>query len=242
MAVIELNTTIRKETGKGPARKARRAGMVPGVAYGAGFDPVPLSLDSRDFQEFLRHNNPSTSLVKLAAEGDGELAAKVFIIKDIRLHHIERTPISVDFLAVDLKKPVTVPIPLVFDGIAEGIKTGGVVTPLIRSVEVSCLPGKIPATIHCDISELAEGDTWYVSGLAIPEEVVLKTTEETPLIACATPRTVVEEVEEKEEEEEEAEGAPEGEEGKEAKEGKEAEEGKEAKEGKAAAPAKDKKG
>jgi large subunit ribosomal protein L25 len=188
MAIHELNAKMRTDSGKGAAHKLRGSGLIPAIAYGFETEPTMISLNDGEFIDFIRHHNASTALFKLKMEPAGPLSSKVFIIREMQLHHIERTPLSVDFMAIDMNKPVEVTVPLVFQGTAMGIKTGGLVTPLIRKVEVSCLPTNIPYTIHCDVTELLEGVTWYVKSLALPQGVSLATPEDTPLVACTTPR------------------------------------------------------
>jgi large subunit ribosomal protein L25 len=199
MAIYELNATIRQETGKGAAHRARRAGTIPAIAYGYEVTPpVTLSLNDVEFRDFIHRHNATTALLrlKMAGEGDVALSGKVFIIKDMQLHHIERNPLAVDLLSIDLTRPVTVTVPLVFTGISKGIKMGGLVTPLVREVHVSCLPEKIPTTLHCDVTELAEGTTWYLRELKVPESVALALPPDTPMVACVIPRQTTPEEEE----------------------------------------------
>ena len=48
---IELNVDVRPRTGKGGAREARRNGLVPGVLYGGGQDPVAITLKKNELQK-----------------------------------------------------------------------------------------------------------------------------------------------------------------------------------------------
>ena len=45
---IVFNVSVRERTGKGGAREARRLGMVPGVLYGGGEDPVAINLKQNE--------------------------------------------------------------------------------------------------------------------------------------------------------------------------------------------------
>ena len=42
--IPDLNATVRAGTGKGAARQARRDGLVPGIVYGGGTDPLPINV------------------------------------------------------------------------------------------------------------------------------------------------------------------------------------------------------
>ena len=46
--IPDLIAQERTGTGKGAARQARRDGMVPGVVYGGGVDPLPCLLYTSD--------------------------------------------------------------------------------------------------------------------------------------------------------------------------------------------------
>lgn len=194
MAIHELNAKPRSGRGKEAAHKIRKTGEIPAIAYGRGLEPMTLSLNDAEFNNFIRHHNASTALVRLKVES-AEIASKVFMIREMQLHHIERKPLSVDFMAIDMNKTLKVTVPIVFQGVAKGIKTGGVVTPLSREVDVNCLPSEIPSTIHCDVTELLEGATWYLKDLTLPQGAVLAQPPDTPLIACMTPRQVTPEEE-----------------------------------------------
>ena len=49
--IPDLVAIARTGTGKGAARQARRNGMVPGVVYGGGVDPLPIQVP---FNELLK--------------------------------------------------------------------------------------------------------------------------------------------------------------------------------------------
>ena len=50
MAIVPLEGRVRPGTGKGPARSARRAGLIPGVIYGAGEKPTALAVPKKEFE------------------------------------------------------------------------------------------------------------------------------------------------------------------------------------------------
>ncbi len=194
MSIIELSALTRTEHGKGPARQMRRDGRVPAVIYGTDLEPVSISLDAVEFKGFLAAHNYLTSLIKLKFEGNDTLDAKVFMIKELQLHHIERNPMAVDFKTIDLDKPVIASVALKFEGTAEGLKTGALLQPLARTIHLSCLPTEIPSSISCDVTELGESQTWYADCLILPEGATLKSPTDTPIVTCALLRKEEEEV------------------------------------------------
>jgi large subunit ribosomal protein L25 len=194
MSIIELSALTRTECGKGPARQMRREGRVPAVIYGTDLEPLSISLDAVEFKGFLEAHNYVTSLIKLKFEGNDTLDSKVFMIKELQFHHIERKPMAVDFKTIDLDKPVVATVAIKFEGTAEGTKTGALLQPLSRTILVSCLPTEIPSSIPCDVTELGESQTWYAERLVLPEGATLKSPTDTPIVTCAMLRKEEEEV------------------------------------------------
>ena len=118
---------------------------------------------------------------------------------------------------LDLEKPITTEVPIITKGRSKAVeeKVGFLVTP-IESLEVRCLPSKLPPELVIDISNLNEiGDSISVGNLTLPEDVELGggVTETTTLAYIAPPqKEIVEEEKEEVVSVEEAEEVGEGEE------------------------------
>ena len=67
-----LVAQTRSEFGKGAARRARRAGLVPGVLYGHGGEPVHVDLPAHEL--FLAVRGQKNALLELVIEGKKQLA------------------------------------------------------------------------------------------------------------------------------------------------------------------------
>ena len=91
-----LNATVRNEFGKGAARRARRAGLVPAVVYGQGGDTIHIDVDEHDLFLIVR-SNPK-ALVELHLEGGKK---QLTVVKEVQRHPLRRHLLHVDFLAVD---------------------------------------------------------------------------------------------------------------------------------------------
>ena len=57
-------------------------------------------------------------------------------------------------------------------GKSEGVVKGGILQPVVREVEVECLPSDIPPSLDLDVTPLDIGGTLHVSTLPMPEGVV----------------------------------------------------------------------
>ncbi len=205
MAVYELNAEMRKESGKGVARRLRAIDKVPAVIYGLGRPSRHLTVEKKDVEKYLRDVS-GTTLLLLRVDGGKEEAYA--IIKDYQFDPIRDTVIHIDFLEVDLAKKTFVEVSLSFTGKPKGVEMGGTLEILKRDVEVECLPSQIPDTIEVDVSSLDIGDVLHLEDISLPEDVVATEDVRLPLAAV---KMIEEEVEEVPEEEVEEEAVAEGE-------------------------------
>jgi large subunit ribosomal protein L25 len=168
----KLTVEYRKHTGKNEARRLRAAGRVPGICYGLGSQPVPITLEARELKKSLhpekRQNTVITLTLNGAPEGSKELTV---MLKDYAVDAIRRDVQHVDLVIIDVNKEVTVEVPVILTGKAVGIVEGGQLHTVHRSIAVSCKPNDIPVKLEVDISHLALGDVLHVSDLKMPAGV-----------------------------------------------------------------------
>ena len=143
-----LTATKRSKTDK--LATVRSNGMVPAVVYGARVENTSISVPSVAFKKVFKEAGESTAIT-LDLEG-----VKIdVLIHDLQVDPVHGFPIHVDFLAIDMNKPVEVAIPLEFVGIAPAEKNGlGTLVKVIHEVEIEALPKDLPHTISVDVSGL----------------------------------------------------------------------------------------
>ncbi len=243
MSVIPLRGSPRERLGKGGARQARAAGLIPGVLYGHGETPVPVAIGVRDFKLAIAGSKGGNPIINLTVTGKDYTA----LIRDVQYDPLTHDVIHLDFQHISLTERIEVQVPIHLTGLPVGVKdAGGILEQILRTVTVRCLPTAIPGSIDLDVSRLAIGDSIHVKELAVEGVEVLTDLETT--VATVVPPTVMEEkpVEEvaaaAEVPELSVERGKKEEEGEEGKEGKEGKPAKEAKEGKEAKPAREAKG
>jgi len=112
--------------------------------------------------------------------------------------------VHADFLEIRMDQKIRVNVPLILDGESPGIKLGGILSVLLRELEVECLPNAIPSEILVDISALETGDVVHVRDLTLPADVELITDADDPIVTVIAP---VEDDEATPEDEDAAEGA-----------------------------------
>lgn len=169
MKTIELEVKGRSELGKGANRRLRREGLIPAVVYGASKKNFNLAVSERVMTKLVTgHNENAIITFKSSEKGVNGLHV---LVKDWTRDILRRTPLHVDFYEIDLKKSVRVAVPLHFVGKAKGIADGGLVSPIVREIEVDCLPTAIPEFIEVDVSGLGVNESLHIEDLAVPEGV-----------------------------------------------------------------------
>lgn len=221
MTTVALAAQSRTETGKGVARSLRRQALIPAVFYGPEVDPIPLILQSRELEKLITTGAGENILIDLNIEDGKSTQSHRAMIKEIQVDPVKQNILHVDLYAISMDKKISVEVPITLTGTAVGVSDeGGILQQVSRTLEVSCLPDRIPEAFELEVTALAIGDSLHVSDLEIPEGVDILAEDELT-VASVVPPTKVEEIEpevleeeeegeEVEEEEEEAETKEEG--------------------------------
>lgn len=147
-----LVATMRSKADK--LSTVRSNGMVPAVVYGASTENTPISVPAIDFVKVFKEAGESSTIVLDMGNKKVDV-----LIHDVQFDPVKGFPLHVDFLAIDMNKPVEVSIPLEFTGVAPAEKSGlGTLVKAIHEVEVKALPKDLPHNLIIDISSLATLD------------------------------------------------------------------------------------
>jgi len=185
LETLEIRADPRPKGSKNSARRLRRDGKIPAILYGPKTQPVPLQVDKRDFSTRIAVLEGS-HLVRLKSS-DPALTEKVALLKDMQFHPISGEVIHTDFYEVDLAARITVSVPLRFVGKAAGVVRGGILQPIVREIEVECLPLDIPNAFNVDVSALDIGDSIHVEDIPMPEGVSAVYESNYAVVAVVTP-------------------------------------------------------
>ncbi len=169
MEEIALNVEPRAGRGKGPAGRLRRSGKIPGVFYGPQSSAVELAVDNKEFVTRVAHLEGSHLIRFKSAAAD--LQQKVALLREVQIHPVSGAILHVDFYEVDLTRRLQVTVPLHFIGKAVGVAEGGILQPVLRDIQVECLPTDIPQFIEVDVSALAIHDAIHLNDLQMPPAV-----------------------------------------------------------------------
>lgn len=167
---FELNAELRHTKGKGASRRLRCEGKVPGILYGAGKDPVSITLSQRQLLKSLENEAVYSHILTLNIDGKFD---KV-VLRDLHRHPVKPIVLHVDLLRVSETTKIRLSVPLHFinQDIAPGVKVGGgLVSHLMNSIELSCLAKDLPEFIEVDLAGLELNHSLHLSDLKLPEGV-----------------------------------------------------------------------
>jgi large subunit ribosomal protein L25 len=188
MEAIALNAVVRKETGKGPARRLRMAGGVPAVFYGPRAETTLLSVNASDLFKLLKKREENV-LIRLILDDGGNKLEKLSMLKEVQLEPVSRRLRHADFYEISMDLPFTFDVPIHFKGTPAGIEEGGDLQHVKRDVKVSCIPSKLPDFVEVDISGLHIGDQFRVSDIAVMDGLAFLDDGESVIASVSAPRT-----------------------------------------------------
>jgi large subunit ribosomal protein L25 len=187
---IVLSVLPREARGRSDVRKLRAEGLLPGVIYGSGIDPVALSVPRSDLLRVL-HAHGAHPLVTVKVDGGKEYLA---LIKDLQIDHVKQLALHVDFHRVQEDVAVQTEVEVRLEGTPEGVKLGGILDNPTRLVAIEALPRDLPEEITLDVSEMVLGDVKRVSDLVAPPGVTILTDAEETVASVVAPRVEVPEL------------------------------------------------
>lgn len=173
METVEITIERRDDNGKGPARRLRAGGRVPGILYGPKRTTTSIAVSAEEFEKKIVHLEGSHLIRLVHAGGDGELHERMVLVREMQLHPVSGRALHADFYEVDLTERLTVSVTIHFVGKPVGVVNGGILQPILREIEVECLPTEIPDYLEVDVTALDVHDAVHASELTLPDRVTL---------------------------------------------------------------------
>lgn len=188
---MELNLAVeeRKDRGKGPARRLRQAGKIPGVLYGMGSNHA-VTMDPKFVEKMLLKEGGQNTVLSVTGSG---LDGKKVLVKDWQVDPRSRRLLHVDLMEIDVSEKVEVTVKLTFVGKCVGVVEGGVLNVIAREIDVKCFPDKIPGHIDVDVTSLAIGESFHLDDLTLPEGLE-KANPQNPTVVTVVPPAKEEEL------------------------------------------------
>jgi len=148
--------TKREKVGKASSRELRKSGMIPATIYGLGEAAVSIGISPKIVARVLASDTGMNTMLHLQREGTD--IKRHVIIKDLQRDPVTGRLSHVDFMRVDPTHKVKVHVPIVLKGTPAGVKEGGLLDFVHRTIEVECLPAFIPAHIDIEVDHMVVGD------------------------------------------------------------------------------------
>lgn len=165
---VNLNLDARTEQGK-KAAKLRKQGLVPGIVYGHGFEPIMVQSEYNVIEKVVREAGKHTPVY---ATIDGK--KKITMIKDIDREPGKNRIRHVSFHAVKATDAVTAEVPIRFVGEGESAaeKAGLMVLQAIEAIEIKAKPADLPEALEVSIIDLATAeDKLTLADITLPKGV-----------------------------------------------------------------------
>jgi len=165
--VPDLEALVRTGTGKGAARQARRDGLVPGIVYGGGTDPLPINIPYNVLFKKLKDGRFLSTLYNMKVEGEDDVRV---ICRNVQRDIVKDLPTHVDFMRLKRTTKINLFIPVEVTGEDDcpGIRQGGLLTMVRPEVELVVTAGDIPESITISVAGLEIGDTITISDVELP--------------------------------------------------------------------------
>lgn len=175
---IKISAETRTEFGKGFARRARKAGMVPAVIYGHGEAPRHIALPQKEFATAIRHGGLNTVFDITVSDGHKTLALPKAIqrdpLKDIFRH--------VDLIIVKLGEMVTVDV--MVHVVGEAVK-GTLVMLEHDRISVNAEALHLPEHVEASVEGMDTGSHITAGDIRLPKGTTLVTDPETVVVVVS---------------------------------------------------------
>jgi large subunit ribosomal protein L25 len=164
-----ISASERERVGKGSARAARRAGLVPAVIYGNKKDPVGINMEAREITKIVHQPGIFGRLLEIDVAGN----KSTVLTRDIQFHPVTDVVMHMDFLRVSGTASVAVAVAVEFinEDKCPGIRVGGVLNVVRYEVELNCPANAIPEKITIDLEGVKIGDSIHISAIPLPDGV-----------------------------------------------------------------------
>jgi large subunit ribosomal protein L25 len=185
----KLTVQTRKQVGRNAIKKVRKEGLIPGVIYGVGHEPINLEVNGRQLSTVLAHASSENILLELEIVDGDNKRNSLAMIQEVQHHPIQRQILHVDFHAVSATEKITAEVPIETIGEPVGVKTnGGLLEHNLRDLEVECLPADLPERIEVDVTNLDINQSIHVKDLKLPPGVEAVTDADLTVVAVSAAR------------------------------------------------------
>jgi large subunit ribosomal protein L25 len=166
---IKLDAKSRTDVGKGASRRLRRKGEIPAIIYGAEKLNQNLTFDHNQVSKAMESEEFFTQILDINLDGGKEQV----VLKDLQRHPYKPQIMHMDLLRISATEKLVmhIPIHIIGEAVAPGVKAGGVLSRTISDIEIKCLPADLPRYIEIDVSNMPLNATIHLSDIQLPKGV-----------------------------------------------------------------------
>ena len=172
MKSIAISGSLRENVGKRDSKGLRYDGLIPAVLYG-GEKQYHIAVSAADLKPVVY--SPDAQFIELEIAGTKYKA----IAQEIQFHPLNEQIRHVDFLQLFDDKKVSMSIPIKLVGVSPGVRTGGKLAQMLRSLRVLAFPNDMPQLIEVKINHLEVGKSVRVEEIKIENVKILNNIEDT---------------------------------------------------------------
>ena len=194
---------VRKNKGKGAARKLRKNNQIPAIFYGPKTEPVMLAVDYSELKGIMKRGSGENIVIDLQVQSDQGTETRKAMLKDLLMDPVKDTFLHADFYEISMDKKITVGVPIRLVNTPVGATDGGILQHIRRELTISCMPGKLIDFLDLDVSGLDIGDSLHIRDIELPEGITTAEEDHLTVAIVAAPTVTPEAVEEEVVEEEE---------------------------------------
>ncbi|MBI5916884.1 MAG: 50S ribosomal protein L25 [Bacteroidetes bacterium] len=181
MDTITINGAPRANAGKTAAKSDRNAGTIPCVMYGAG-ENVHFTTTADQLRDLIYTGEFKTVNVNV----DGK--SYKCILKEVQYHPVTDAVWHIDFLQLVNGRSIKVEVPLRFEGVSPGVRSGGKFIQKIRSVKIKTKPEFLVDEMKADISKMKLGQSLRVRDIVAVNGVEIINPIALPIATVTIPR------------------------------------------------------
>ena len=177
----KLEVMKREQFGAQAARAMRKEGNIPANFYYAGEDNVNLAIDKKVFRRAI-HSGHHIFEVDI----NGKI--QYVMIKDVQYHPVSDEIIHIDLMRVRRDQKMTISVPIILEGMAIGVKEGGILTQNLNTLEISCLPSDVPEHVVVDVTDFEMNHVMNVGEIKVDDKIEIITAADMDVLAVIPPR------------------------------------------------------
>ncbi len=182
MKTFQIEGAARTDLGKKATKQIRREGQVPCVIYGEEKN-THFTAPTKAFKNLVY--SPEFFIVEVSVDGQTHKT----VMKDLQFHPVTDQLLHIDFMPLVDDRKIILDLPLVFEGLAEGVKAGGKLLPKERKLKVKAFPKDLLPELKVDVSPLTLGKSMKVGDLSYDKLEIMNNVN-IPIVSVEIPRAL----------------------------------------------------